>query len=95
MPDLRPARTVRATITDRGAMLLDLRGRGRWYALTPSGALWWRHLADGATVREAADQVAELFGGAPEEVHADMTALAEQLVARRLLWAPRLKRWRR
>jgi hypothetical protein len=95
MADLRPARTVRVTITDRGAMLLDLRGRGRWYVLTPSGALWWRHLTDGATAREAADKVADLFGAAPEEVRADMTTLAAQLVARRLLQAPRLKGWHR
>ncbi|MGI5352169.1 PqqD family protein [Streptomyces sp. CA-250714] len=82
---VRPASTVRATVTGHGAMLLDLRGRGRWYALTVSGARWWQHLADGATPEEAADRVADHYGAAPEQVRADMWQLTRTLLERRLL----------
>ncbi|MEV8311002.1 PqqD family protein [Streptomyces flavidovirens] len=95
MPDLRPASTVHATITERGGMLLDVRGRGRWYALTGSGALWWRHLAEGATADEAADAVAAHFGCDPERVRADMRNLARQLQARHLLRFHNGGRWHR
>ncbi|MFE0059929.1 PqqD family protein [Streptomyces sp. NPDC059003] len=70
-------------------MLLDLRGRGRWFALSPSGALWWRHLASGMTADAAADRVAEHYGVPAHQVRADMRALAEELVRRRLLTASR------
>jgi hypothetical protein len=73
-------------------MLLDLRGRGHWYALSASGALWWWHLARGATVSGAADRVAEYYGADPGEVRADMAALARQLRAHGLLRARRTKR---
>ena len=92
MPDLRPTPTVRATITERGGMLLDLRGRGRWYVLTLSGALWWQYLAAGATVDEAADQVAALFGADADHVRADMRALAHQLRDRHMLRDPARRR---
>jgi hypothetical protein len=96
MRDLRPAPTVHATITERGAMLLDLRGRGRWFALTASGAYWWACLTEGATPGEASDEVAEHFGADPDAVRADMSALAERLTVRGLLCSPRPKRrWRR
>ncbi|UQA91528.1 PqqD family protein [Streptomyces halobius] len=95
MSDLRPAPTVRATITERGGMLLDLRGKGRWYALTFSGALWWRYLAAGATVDEAADHVSALFGADPNRVRTDMRALAQQLLDRRMLRDPARRRWHR
>jgi hypothetical protein len=95
MFDLQPAPTVRATITERGGMLLDLRGRGRWYALTFSGALWWRYLAEGATIDEAADHVAALFGADADRVRADMRALAQQLLDRRMLHVPACRRWHR
>jgi hypothetical protein len=76
-------------------MLLDLRGKGRWYALTLSGALWWSHLDQGATVDEAADRVAESFAADPQQVRADMRALAQQLVDCRMLCAPTRRRWNR
>lgn len=94
MSELRPARTVHATITDSGGMLLDVRGRGRWYALTASGALWWRHLATGLTANEAADAVAKHLHADPQRVQPDMRSLAQQLHERGLLAIPRRGRWR-
>lgn len=95
MPELRPAPTVHATITDSGGMLLDTRGRGRWYALTRSGALWWQHLAEGAAPDEAADAVAEHFRVTPQRVRADMRTLAQLLTDHRVLTATDTRRWHR
>ncbi|MEV0598498.1 PqqD family protein [Streptomyces sp. NPDC050315] len=95
MSDLRPASTVHATITERGAMLLDIRGRGRWYALTAPGALWWRHVAEGTTIDEAADAVATHYGADPDQVRADMRTLTQELYDRGLLRTPGRRRWRR
>lgn len=92
MPDLRPAPTVHATITDSGGMLLDVRGRGHWYALTSSGALWWHHLAAGATTQEAADTVADYYRADRRQVRADMRTLAQQLHAHGLLKTTRGRR---
>ncbi|MEU7488079.1 PqqD family protein [Streptomyces sp. NPDC042319] len=95
MPDPRPSPTVHATTTERGGMLLDTRGRGRWYALTAPGALWWRHLAEGATADEASDRVATHYGAEPYQVRADMQILASQLYNRGLLRGVRRRRWLR
>lgn len=95
MPDLRPASTVHATITHSGGMLLDVRGRGRWYALTHSAAVWWCHLAEGTTADEAADAVAARFGVDADRVRADMRTLAEQLCDLGLLTTPGRWRWPR
>jgi hypothetical protein len=94
---IRPARTVHATISDQGAMLLDIRGRGRWYALPSAGARWWTHICSGLTCDQAADRVAGYYGADPEQVRADMRGLARDLIDRRILVGPRRgptsKRW--
>lgn len=95
MTALRPARTVHATITDSGGMLLDVRGRGRWYALTASGALWWHHLASGATAGRAADAVANHFQIDPQRVRDDMRTFAQQLQAQVLLTDAKRRWWHR
>ncbi|MER7399692.1 PqqD family protein [Streptomyces sp. NPDC000151] len=95
MADPRPASSVHATITEHGGMLLDLRGRGRWYALTASGALWWRHLTDGSTVDDAAAAVAGHYRADPDQVRADMRVLAQQLYERGMLRIPGRRRWLR
>ncbi|MEU0086982.1 PqqD family protein [Streptomyces sp. NPDC006274] len=76
-------------------MLLDVRGRGRWYALNCSGALWWRHLSEGTPADEAADAVAAYFGADPEQVRTDMRSLAQQLYERRMMRTPSRWRWHR
>ncbi|MFC7308967.1 PqqD family peptide modification chaperone [Streptomyces monticola] len=97
MHDLRPAPWVRATITDRGGMLLDLRGRGTWNLLNPTGALWWQHLTDCGDSAKAADAVAERYEADPERVRGDMQVLASELLGRGFLVAApsRKRRWRR
>ncbi len=85
LPPVRPSRHVMATITDEGAMLLDLRGRGRWYALSPSGSLWWKHVAVGASTEQSADAVAAAYHVDPARVHADIRRLVDDLLRRRLV----------
>lgn len=85
LPHLRPSRHVHATVTDQGAMLLDLRGRGHWYALSPSAAQWWEHLATGASATEAADAVAASYGAPTARVRTDIQGLISELCRRRLL----------
>lgn len=94
--DLSPSRHVHATITERGGMLLDVRGRGRWYVLTPPGARWWHYLAEGASPDEAADRVAAYHGVPADTVRDDMRRLGRQLADRGLLKTntSRRKRWR-
>ncbi|MGW8375988.1 PqqD family protein [Actinacidiphila sp. SB3-2] len=94
MRDLTPSPTVYATVTERGAMLLDIRRRGRWYALSASGALWWRHLEAGLTVDEAAARVAEQYGVSAERVQKDMHQLAHDLRNRKILRPTRRGRQR-
>jgi hypothetical protein len=85
---LRPSRTVRVTVRDQGAMLLDIRGRGRWYTLPASGARWWTQICSGLTCDQAADLVASSYDADLERVRADMRVLAQQLMDRRLLNRP-------
>ncbi|GAB4085947.1 hypothetical protein GCM10028784_25770 [Myceligenerans cantabricum] len=89
---LRPARHVRATITDHGGMVLDLRGRGRWHALSPVACLWWQYLGAGLTVAETADLVAARYSVARERTRSDGDELVRDLHERGLLVASRRPR---
>lgn len=97
LPPVRPSRHVLAVITDEGAMLLDLRGRGHWYALPPSGSLWWKHLASGASTQQSADAVAAHYHMDPARVYADIGRLVDDLLRRRLVEpvTPRRGGWRK
>jgi hypothetical protein len=82
---LRPHRHVLATITEQGGMLLDLRGRGRWFALTPSAALWWQHLEAGATPAEAAGAIAKRYRITTERASADLQPFVQALLHRGMI----------
>ena len=84
-PPYRPNRHVRATLSDRGGMLLDLRGRGRWFALTPTAALWWQHLLEGASLAEAAAVIADRWGISIHRVAADLQPFIQTLLRRRVI----------
>jgi Coenzyme PQQ synthesis protein D (PqqD) len=84
-PQFRPNRHVRATLTDRGGMLLDLRGRGRWFALTPTAALWWQHLLDGASLAAAAAAIADRCGISIHRVNADLQPFIQTLLRHRVI----------
>jgi hypothetical protein len=96
---LLPSRRVRATITEHGGMLLDLRERrGRWYALTPTAGFWWQRIQDGCTVGEASQAVANRYGIPPEQASADLRPFIAALLRKRMLtpvrWHEnRMPRW--
>jgi hypothetical protein len=90
MPDLtarlRPHRHVRAILADDGGMIFDLRGRrGRWYLLTPSGALWWRHVQHGTPPADATAAVARHYGVDITRAETDFRPFTDQVFRRRLL----------
>jgi len=90
---LTPSRHVRTWITEHGAILFDLRGRGHWYALNRAGAYWWQQIVAGATGGQAVRAVASHFDADAERVGADMRALAAELTRVRLLRP--VRRWPR
>lgn len=82
---LRPHRHIRVTLADEGGMIFDLRGRrGRWYLLTPSAALWWKHIQHG-TPADATAAVARHYGLDIAQAEADVRPFMEQVLRRRLL----------
>ncbi|GAA2245793.1 hypothetical protein GCM10010413_57050 [Promicromonospora sukumoe] len=85
---LKPPRYVRATITRQGGMVLDLRGRGRWRALSPVAAAWWQCLATGMSVTATADHIAARYGISQERARRDGDALVRDLHGRGLLRPP-------
>ena len=90
---VEPSGHVRIWITEHGAVLFDLRGRGHWYALNRVGAHWWQQIAAGATIGDAARAVAERFGADVERVRTEMQPLAAELTRLRLLRP--VRRWPR
>ncbi|TQN32913.1 coenzyme PQQ synthesis protein D (PqqD) [Haloactinospora alba] len=91
---LRPHRNVYTTFTSQGTMLLDTRGRGRWFALTPTGGCFWYLLSQGALPSEASRRIARRYGVDPRRVREDMEALTEQLRQHGLVSSPQERRWR-
>jgi hypothetical protein len=96
-----PGRHVRATITERGGMLLDLRERrGRWYAFTPAAALWWQRIQDGCTAGQASQAIADRYQIPPAQAAADLAPFIAALLRKRILTPVRQQksttsRWRR
>lgn len=82
---LRPPRYVRATITRQGGMVLDLRGRGRWHALSPVAATWWQYLVTGTSVAATAEHIATHYGISQQRAQRDGEALVRDLHERGLL----------
>lgn len=89
----RPHRHLRLTLTDQGGMLLDLRGRGRWFALSPSAALWWARVQDGAALPEAAAAVALRYGISVDQATADLEPFIAEMLCRRMLLPAAPSRW--
>lgn len=85
LPAVRPNRHVHATLTPEGGMLLDTRGRGRWYALTPTGAAFWRLLRQGENPDEAVSAMARHYGVPAQRVRGDVAVLIGELASRRLV----------
>lgn len=90
---LQPSRHVRTWITEHGAVLFDLRGRGHWYALNRAGSYWWQEITSGATSEDAVHAVAERFCADTGQVRTDMHTLTAKLTRLHLLRP--VRRWPR
>jgi hypothetical protein len=83
-------------LAENGGMLVDLRGRGRWFVLTPSAALWWRQVQDGATLAGAAAAVARRYGLTAAQAEEDLQPFIAEVLQRRMLVpdsTPRRRPW--
>ncbi|MFB6726349.1 PqqD family protein [Kribbella sp. NPDC056345] len=98
MPDLRIPygyhlpHYVAATITTEGAMLLDTRKKGTWFAVNPPGAHLLTELLDGATLDLAVQSIADHYCADRADVWIDMSKLTADLCDRGLLLQPALGR---
>jgi hypothetical protein len=88
---LRPHKHIRATITSNGGMLLDLRGRGHWYLLTPAAALVWEQISDGRSPDQAAVAIAQRYGITPCQARTDLGPFLADLLDRRIFQRARAR----
>ena len=66
------------------AKILHL-GSGVYFGLDAVATRVWELIVEGRRLQEVRDAIAAEFDAPPERIHADVTALVEQLVAKRLL----------
>ncbi len=75
---------VRTTITQDGAVLMNIRG-GHMITLNPTGSIIWQQLADGRSPEQIADSLSSEFGIPREQALADVNEFLEQLEAQHLI----------
>jgi hypothetical protein len=66
------------------AIVLDA-NHGRYYTLDPVGSQIWELLDDGASIDDLVHRLEQEYEVAPERLRADVTALVDRLLQRRLL----------
>jgi hypothetical protein len=75
---------IRTTITQDGAVLMDIQG-GHMVTLNPIGSIIWQQLSDGRTPEQIATRLASEFGIPQEQASADVNEFLEQLEAQHLI----------
>lgn len=75
---------VRTTITQDGAVLMNIKG-GSMLTLNPTGSIIWQRLSEGHTPTQIASQLASEFGISQEQASADVNEFLEQLDAHQLI----------
>src|SRR5260370_42571645 len=75
---------VRTTITQDGAVLMNIRG-GQMITLNPTGSIIWQQLAEGRSPEQIAERLASEFGIPREQASADVREFLEQLEAQHLI----------
>ncbi len=80
----RSAADVHTRAFDGETVLVDLRG-GDYFGLNELGARLWEGVVAGKTPREVAASLGGLFKVEPDQLLADLLALAHELVERGLL----------
>lgn len=83
---LRLSPDIAATDTDDGLVLLDER-TGRYWQLNPTGAYVLYALVDGEHPEKIAQDLVTRYRIDPHQAHHDVTALAVQLYAAKLVAA--------
>ena len=75
---------VRTTITQDGAVLMNIRG-GQMLTLNLTGSIIWQQLADGRSREQIADTFSPRFGISREQALADVNEFLEQLETQHLI----------
>ena len=75
---------VRTTITQDGAVLMNIKG-GSMLTLNPTGSIIWQRLSEGHTPTQIAGQLASDFGISQEQASADVNEFLQQLEAHHLI----------
>ncbi len=75
---------VRTTITQDGAVLMDIKG-GHMVTLNPIGSIIWQQLSDGHSPEQIAAHLASEFGISREQASDDVNEFLEQLGAQHLI----------
>ncbi len=81
---MRVSENVRTTITQDGAVLMNIKG-GHMVTLNPIGSIIWQRLSDGHSPEQIADHLAAEFGISRERASADVNEFLEQLEAQHLI----------
>lgn len=75
---------VRTTITQDGAVLMNIKG-GSMLTLNPTASIIWQRLSEGHTPAQIAAQLASEFGISQEQAAGDVNEFLEQLEAHHLI----------
>jgi hypothetical protein len=84
MDRYRRAESVHTRVFDGELVVLDL-DRGEYFALDAIGTELWTGLESGKTLEDIAHAIVRDYDVAFDTARADLTALCEELVGRRLL----------
>jgi hypothetical protein len=81
---IRISEHVRTTITQDGAVLMNIKG-GHMLTLNLTGSMIWQQLADGRSPEQIADTLSPQFGIPREQALADVNEFLEQLETQQLI----------
>src|SRR6266436_3596639 len=81
---IRISEDVRTTITQDGAVLMNIKG-GHMITLNLTGSMIWQQLADGRSPEQIADTLSPQFGIPREQALADVNEFLEQLETQQLI----------
>ena len=81
---MRISEHVRATITQDGAVLMNIKG-GHMITLNLTGSIIWQQLADGRSPEQIADTISPQFGIPREQALADVNEFLQQLETHQLI----------
>jgi hypothetical protein len=81
---IRISEHVRTTITQDGAVLMNIKG-GHMLTLNLTGSMIWQQLADGRSPEQIADTLSLQFGIPREQALADVNEFLEQLETQQLI----------